>query len=317
MLSGCITFDERGRYRRSPIVMTMELRRLATFVAVAETGGFSRAAARLGVVQSAVSAGIRRLEDELETTLLDRTTHRVELTDAGRALLPEARATLAAARSAREAVDAVRGGLRGTVALGMMQTGAVRSVNVAELMAAFRAEHPEVELRALQGNSAEMADAVRDGRLDFAILSLPYRRVTGVTLTTIDTEPMLLAVAAGHRLAGRADVELSAIADEDFADGPPPWGTRIAVDRAFAAAGVERRVTLEVNSVDTLAEFVRHGLAVAILPESFARTREGLAFIPIRHHAPVFVSSLAEPANRRPTAAAAALAQLAREHAAR
>ena len=102
----------------------MELRHLATFVAVAEEGSFTRASSRLHVVQSAVSAGVRTLERELGAALFDRTTHRVELTDAGVALLPEARATLVAARAAREAVDAVRGGLRGTVTLGIMQTGA-------------------------------------------------------------------------------------------------------------------------------------------------------------------------------------------------
>lgn len=297
------------------MVMTVELRQLQTFVAVAEEGSFTRASVRLNVVQSAVSAGIRTLERELGTQLFDRTTHRTSLTDAGRALLPEARATLAAARAAREAVDAVRGGLRGTVTLGMMQTGALRTLDVAALLAAFRAEHPEVELRASQGNSAEMADGVRDGRLDFAILSLPYKRINGLALTTIDSEPMLLAVAAGHRLAGRADVELAALADEDFADGPKPWGTRVAVDRAFAAAGVERRVTLEVNSVETLAEFVRHGLAIAILPASFVKQRDGMAFVPIRHHAPAFDTSIAEPANRRPSAPAEALAALAKARA--
>src|ERR1700739_2530235 len=96
----------------------MELRQLATFVAVAEEGSFTRAADRLHVVQSAVSAGVRKLEDELATSLCDRSTHHVKLTDSGRALLPAARATLAAAQAARDAVDEARGGLRGGVVLG-------------------------------------------------------------------------------------------------------------------------------------------------------------------------------------------------------
>src|ERR1700755_94454 len=150
----------------------MELRHLATFVAVAEEGSFTRAASRLHVVQSAVSAGIRTLERELGADLFDPTTHRVALTDAGAALLPEARATLAAARGAREAVDAVRGGLRGTVTLGIMQSGAAGRVGSAALLASSRADHPDVELRARQGHSAEMADEVRDGGLDFAFLAL-------------------------------------------------------------------------------------------------------------------------------------------------
>src|ERR1700754_4883372 len=196
----------------------MELRHLATFVAVAEEASFTRASARLHVVQSAVSAGVRTLERELGAALFDRTTHRVRLTDAGAAMLPEARATLAAARGAREAVDAVRGGLRGTVTLGIMQGGASGSVDVAALLAAFRADHPDVELRARQAHSAEMADQVRDGGLDFAFLALPRRRAGGLHLTPLGAEPMMLAVRDRHPLARRTDVELAELAGEAFAD---------------------------------------------------------------------------------------------------
>jgi DNA-binding transcriptional LysR family regulator len=293
----------------------MELRHLVTFVAVAEEGSFTRASDRLHIVQSAVSAGVRTLERELGTALFDRTTHQVALTDAGHALLPEARTTLAAARAAREAVDQVRGGLRGTVTLGIMQGGTLGEVNVAGLLAAFRAEHPNVELHARQANSAEMAAQVRDGRLDFAFLAFPSRRASGLELTPLGHEVMPLAVHDGHRLAGRADVELAATTDETFADGPPSFGTRIAVDRAFAAAGLQRRVALEVNDTQTLIEFVRHGLAVAFLAPSFLRDTHGICLVPVRHHAPVFDTYIAQPTTRRPGAAAGALLALAKHQA--
>jgi DNA-binding transcriptional LysR family regulator len=294
---------------------TMELRHLATFVAVAEEGSFTRASSRLHVVQSAVSAGVRTLERELGAALFDRTTHRVELTDAGVALLPEARATLVAARAAREAVDAVRGGLRGTVTLGIMQTGAAGAIDIAALLAAFRADHPDVELRARQGHSADMAAQVRDGGLDFAFLALPRRRAGGLHLTPLGQEPMLLAVHERHPLARRTDVELTALGDEVFADGPETWGTRMTVDRAFAAAGAERHVTVEVNDTQTLVDFVRHGLAAAFLPPSLVRGAPGIALVPVRHHAPVFETYLAEPTTRRQSAAAAALLTLAKHKA--
>jgi len=152
----------------------VELRQLATFVAVAEEGSFTRAADRLHVVQSAVSAGVRNLEKELGVMLFDRSTHSVKLTDAGGALLPEARATLAAAQAAKDAVDEARGGLRGTVVLGTMQAQGMRAVDLAGILAAFRAEHPavEVEIRHV-GGSSEMADEVRGGRLDLAFVALP------------------------------------------------------------------------------------------------------------------------------------------------
>jgi DNA-binding transcriptional LysR family regulator len=299
-------------WRLSRIVMAMELRHLATFVAVAEEGSFTRAADRLHIVQSAVSAGVKTLERELGAPLFARTTHRVELTDAGHALLPEARTTLAAATAAREAVEQVRGGLRGTVTLGMMQADALNAVDVVGLLAAFRADHPHVELRIRQAHSAEMAEQVRDGRLDFAYLAWPSRRASAMTLTPVSRETMRLAVHAAHPLARRADVELGALAEEAFADGPPNWGTRIAADRALLAAGAQRRVSLEVNDTKTLIELVRHGLAVAFLAESFVPDRTGLALVPIRHHAPVFETYIAAPAARRQSAAAVALLALAR-----
>jgi DNA-binding transcriptional LysR family regulator len=262
-----------------------------------------------------VSAGVRTLERELGAALFDRTTHQVELTDAGHALLPEARTTLAAARAAREAVDQVRGGLRGTVNLGIMQAHALGTFDIAGLLAAFRAEHPDVALHVRQASSADMAAQVRDGRLDFAFLALTSRRDTGLRLTPLGREPMPLAVHDGHRMAGRADVELAATTGETFVDGPPTFGTRIAVDRAFAAAGLQRRVALEVNDGQTLIAFIRHGLAAAFLPASFVRDPQGITFVPVRHHTPIFETYLAEPGTRRTGAAAAALLALAKEQA--
>src|SRR6201997_4825603 len=142
----------------------MELRQLATFVALAEEGSFTRAADRLHVVQSAVSAGVRNLEKELGAMLFDRSTHSVKLTDAGRALLPEARATLAAAQAARDAVDEARGGLRGKVVLGPMHAQGMRAIDFAGVLAAFRAEHPGVELAIRHsGGSSQMARDVING----------------------------------------------------------------------------------------------------------------------------------------------------------
>src|ERR1700754_2811822 len=189
----------------------MELRQLATFVAVAEEGSFTRAADRLHVVQSAVSAGVRNLERQLETRLYDRSTHHVELTDSGRALLPAARATLAAAQAARDAVDEARGGLRGTVVLGTMQAQGMRAIDLTRMLAAFRAQHPGGAVSIRHSSSAEMARDVQEGRLDIAFVALPGDGPPGVRLIGLADEPIMLAVPTGHPLAGRADIELAAL----------------------------------------------------------------------------------------------------------
>ncbi|WP_329103626.1 LysR substrate-binding domain-containing protein [Micromonospora sp. NBC_01699] len=285
----------------------MELRHLATFTAVAEEGSFTRAADRLRVVQSAVSAAVRNLERDLGVALFDRTTHRVELTDAGRLLLPEARRTLAAAAGAREVVDQLRGGLRGTVRLGMMQAQRASTVSVARLLAEFRAEHPGVDIELRVGASAAHAADLRSGRLDLAYLALPAGSAAGLALVPMDAQSMPLACPADHRLAGRTDVELAELADETFVDTPPEWGNRIATDRAFAAAEVRRTVRYEVGDLGSVVDFVRYRLAVAIVPRTAIGAGSDLRLIRIRHHAPVFRTSIAAPAERRLGAAARAL----------
>src|SRR5690349_8323190 len=122
----------------------MELRQLEHFVAVAEEGHFTRAARRVHIVQSGLSASVRALERELGAQLLTRTTRRVALTEAGRALLEEARRTLAAAAAAREAVAAVQGVLRGRIAVGTLQASV--AVDLPAALGRFHAAHPGVEI---------------------------------------------------------------------------------------------------------------------------------------------------------------------------
>ncbi|SIQ34474.1 LysR family transcriptional regulator [Micromonospora avicenniae] len=293
----------------------MELRHLVTFTTVAEEGSFTKAADRLRVVQSAVSATVRNLERELGVTLFERTTHRVELTCAGRVLLPEARRTLAAADGLREVVDQLRGGLRGTVRLGVMLAQRAPAVNVAQLLADFRDEYPDVKVELQVGPSQQHAADLRSGRLDLAYLALPRRDAGGLHLTPIDTQVMQLCCAPDHRFAGRSEVELCELTDETFADGPESWGSRIATDRAFAALGLERVVRYEVADVGSLVDLVRYRLAVAITPPLVLEPGANVRLIPIRQHAPIFQVSLAASADRQLGAPARALLATAQRRA--
>jgi DNA-binding transcriptional LysR family regulator len=293
----------------------VELRQLATFVAVAEEGSFTRAADRLHVVQSAVSAGVRKLEKELDAMLFDRSTHSVKLTDAGRVLLPEARATLAAAQAAKDAVDAARGGLRGTVVLGTMQAQGMRAIDLAGMLAAFRAERPGVEVMLRHaGGSIAMVAEVLEGRLDLAFVGLPGDPPPGIELIPITSEPIMLAAPADHPLAKRRSVGLAALTQEPLVDLPAGWGTRMAVDRSFTAAGVTRTVTYEVNDTATMVELIRNRLAVGMLPASFVDTADNIALVPIRDHPPLFQTAIAIPANRRLSACTQAMLDTIERH---
>lgn len=288
----------------------MELRQLRAFVAVAEERNFTRAAERLYVVQSAVSATVQALERELGAILLDRSTQPVHLTDAGHALLGEARKTLAAADAAVEAVDLVRGGLRGTVQLGTMQRRRGSHASVAQIISAFGREHPAVRVITRHaGGSAEMAEHVRTGALDLAFVSLSEERPDGVLLTTLSREPMALVCHRDHPLAAQATVRLADLADLTFADVPATWGTRMALESAFAEARVTRDLRYEINDMSHVADFVEQHLAVAVLPPSYVSVHPDVRVVSIID-GPVFVVSLALPAERPPSAASAALARI-------
>ena len=270
----------------------VELHQLEYFVAVAEELSFTRGARRAHVVQSAVSAAITRLERELNAPLFERTRRRVALTDAGSALLPEARATLAAAQGARDAVAAVRGGLRGSVTLGMMlSTG---PLDMAAVLGRFSAAHPDVVVQARQaaeGTAAHLRD-LREGALDLALVALAG------------------PPPPGGRYAERTSIDLAEAAEVPFIEAPAGWGNRAVTDRAFAARGLQRTVRFEVTDYQTTVAMVPTGLGVALLPASSARelaVQSGVALLTVTGADLTWNISLAVAQGRRLPAAAQAL----------
>ncbi len=259
----------------------MELRHLQHFVAVAEDQHFTRAAERLMVSQSGLSASIRALERELQAPLFVRTTRRVTLTEAGRALLTEAERVLDRVRAAHEAVAAVQGVLRGTLSLGTEQC--IAGVHVAGLLAAFRRRHPDVEVRLRQVGAGALAEEVAAGRLDLAFgvrTRTDDEQLRSVPLTG---EPMVVLCHPTHRLAvAGAALTPQDLSSETFVDFHPDWGPRRITDAAFAAAGVRRTVALEVNDVHSLLDLVDEDLGVAVVPRHFRHKRKALTALPLK-----------------------------------
>ncbi len=247
--------------------ITMEIRQLDHFVAVAEEESFTRAARRLSYVQSALSVSIQSLERELGVRLFDRTTHRVSLTDAGEALLPSARQTLASVEQTLDVAAALKGILRGTLRVGIMQS--FTFLDIADLLGSFHRQHPEVDIqvRPSAGGSTALVEELKRGSLDIAFVSL-IDTPAGVTTTELGVEDLHLVGRPELLPARRARIELSDLANATFVDFPAGWGVRVAVDQAFAAAGVTRRVTIEVADVNASLGLLAAGLGVALLPRS-------------------------------------------------
>jgi DNA-binding transcriptional LysR family regulator len=286
----------------------VEIRQLAQFVAVAEERSFTRAARRLGYVQSALSVSIQSLERELGVRLFDRTTHQVLLTDAGEALLPSARQTLASVEETRDVAAALRGALRGTLRIGLMQSFAF--LDVAVLLGEFHRLHPAVEIQARPsaGGSLALAAELQHGGIDIAFVSLS-EDPPGVSTTELAVEELHLVGAAQLLPSQRGRVELSDLSEATFVDFPPGWGIRAAVDHAFATAGVNRRVAIEVADVSTCLQLLRAGLGVSLLGRSLLQGDHGLQTR--RLMSPVsWRVVMAVPANRPTRAAADAFAAL-------
>lgn len=287
----------------------VELRQLEHFVTVARERHFTRAADLLQISQSGLSASIRALEAELGTSLFVRSTRRVELTAAGRALLEESHRTLASAAAAREAVLAVRGVLQGTLAVGAEQC--LGGVDVPRELARFRTEHPGVGIRLSFDGSTALLDLVSAGRLDLAVVAVCDPAPNGVELHPMGSQELVLLCHPGHAFAQQECVELADAAGQVFVGFQPEWAARVLAARAFSAVELPYRVDLEVNDVHTLLDLVEHGLGVAVVPSSFARKRpDRLRAVPLVGDAvPIWTVAVAVPQTPTP-AAGTLLAQL-------
>ncbi len=245
----------------------MEIRQLAVFLAVAEERNFTRASTRLRTTQSAVSATIRALEVELGAELFDRSARQIEVTDAGLALLPKARAVIDSAAEARDAVDLVKGAVTGTVSVGFMTS--VTLVDIPGLLGEFARTYPavRVQLRASERGAGGLAALLSSGELDVAFLASSADPAPDLRAMELASSPLLLAVTDDHPWASRESIELTELAGQTFIDLPVGFGTRSIIDRAFADAGLERDVRFETVDIAAAAALVVNGLGVAFLPE--------------------------------------------------
>ncbi|MFC9685546.1 LysR family transcriptional regulator [Streptomyces sp. NPDC056948] len=246
----------------------MELRQLEYFVAVAEEQNFTRAAERVHISQSGVSAQIRQLERELGAELFDRSARTATLTAAGRAALDHARATLAAAGAVGQAVDDVTDLIRGQLVVGMVIGCTLTPLF--DALSAFHRAHPGVELSLLEDNSDRLVEAVRAGTVDLALVGTATAAPEGLEALTLISERLVVAVAAGHPLARQRRVVLRDLVAHPVICMPPGTGLRTLFDRACAAQGLHPTIALQASAADAIADLATRGLGVAVLSESMA-----------------------------------------------
>ncbi|MGC5629307.1 LysR family transcriptional regulator [Georgenia sp. Z1344] len=243
----------------------MELQQLRYVLAVAETRNFTRAAAQCFVVQSALSHQVAALEKELGVRLFARTSRRVELTAAGEAFLPAARASLEAAERAAAQASAAAGEVRGTLRIGLIPT--VTALDVPATLRRLHDAHPAVRVTVRGGDSDRHVAAIRAGELDVAVLGLSERTPpAGVASRELTRDRLVAVLPATHRLARRRRIRLADLEGETFADFGEGSPGRAQSDLAFEAAGLARSVTFESMGSELILGLVAEGLAVALLP---------------------------------------------------
>ncbi len=253
----------------------MELRQLEYFVAVAEEANFTRAAARVHVSQSGISAQIRQLENDLGAPLFDRSTRVAALTVAGEAALAHARAALAAARAVRDAVDDVNQLVRGRLEVGMVTACTVTPLF--DALSSFHRAHPGIDVSLREDNSDRLVDDVRAGAVDLALVGVAGAEPAGLHSFTVVRERLVAAVPGNHPLAQLSSATLADVCAHPLVTLPPGTGIRTVLDRGCADLNCRASIALQASAPDAVADLATRGLGVAILSESMATSYPDLA----------------------------------------
>jgi DNA-binding transcriptional LysR family regulator len=251
----------------------MELRQLEYFVAVAEEANFTRAAERVHISQSGVSAQIRALEHDLGATLIDRSGRTATLTTAGAAALEHARAALGSVDAVRNAVDDVTGLVRGRLVVGMVTACTVTALF--DALAAFHLAHTGVEITLVEDGSDRLIEGVRTGATDVALIGAAGAPPAGLDALTIVSERLYAAFPVGHQLAKLRRVTLADVSEFPIVCLPKGTGIRTVFDQACADKGIQPDIALQASAPAAVADLAIRGLGIAILSESMVAIYDG------------------------------------------
>ncbi len=252
------------------MVPGLELRHLRYFTTLAEELHFGRAAARLGIAQPPLSQQIRRLEELLQTRLLERTSRRVQLTDAGRAFLGEARRVLAGVASAVAAAHRAGRGELGELKVAFAAT--VMFLALPAMIREFRRRFPAVQLDLREMPTGPQLQALKAGDIDIGFVRQP-RADPELTIVTVMEEPLRIAINRSHPLARKPGLRVRDLAEEPFVTFPRELapGLHAQVIGICRDAGFTPRVVQESRELYTSVSLVEAGVGVSILPASVER----------------------------------------------
>jgi len=262
----------------------MELRHLRYFIAVAEELHFGRAAEVLGISQPPLSQQIQALEQELGARLFDRTNRRVELSEAGRLFLQEARLVLAQVDKAADVARRAQLGELGELKIGFTSSAPFNST-IPQAIFAFRQAFPVVHLNLREMSSKTVADGLMDESIEVGLMR-PLALPEALSVVELMHEPLVAVLSAKHPLASGSEegMYLSELALEPFVFFPRSYGSGLYAQLLTLArqAGFSPHFAQEAGEAMTIIGLVAAGLGVSVLPASYQRIRiDGVVYRPL------------------------------------
>jgi len=248
----------------------MTLEQLRIFIAVAERQHMTRAAEALNLTQQAVSAAIVTLENAYSTALFHRIGRHIELTEAGRLFLEEARSVLARAAAAELALSELGGLKRGTLAVQASQT--IASYWLPRRLVAFHRDYPEIALRVGIGNTAQVAKAVLDGAAELGFIEGAIDE-PALRCEELGEDRLVLVVAPAHPWARRDRVQLHELPQSEWVLREVGSGTRSAFESSLERLGLAPRllkVVMELPSNEAVRQAVEVGCGATVTSELVA-----------------------------------------------
>lgn len=253
----------------------MDLRQLRYFLTIAEEGGISPAARRLHMAQPPLSQQLKQLEQELDVRLVERGNRAIRLTDAGEILKNRAEQILAMADSARREIQDYKAGLTGTLVLGAVSSSGLPDAHIN----AFHERYPDVLFELHEGNTFQMLDYLKNGRIELAIVRTPFNS-THLECRYADPEPMMAAFAGEDPFPGKEQVTVADLR-----------GRRLILYRRFeqlvreacGEAGFEPLICCTSDDARTAINWARAGYGIGIAPRSALARESGLSGKVIAH----------------------------------
>ena len=288
----------------------MEIHQLRYFVAVAEEGSFSRAAAREHVAQPSLSQQIQKLEAEMDQRLFDRLSRSVVVTEAGKCLLEYARKILIEIAEARRCLDDLKHDIAGRLTIGAIPTMA--PYVLPKLIGKFQTRYPKVDLEILEDTTESLALRLEDGTLDIAIMSTCQQSPT-LERHPLGKEALLVLLPNQHRLAKKKKISWSDLKSEKFLLLHEVHCLSAQVCQLLATHNLRPELALRGAQLATIAQMVATGMGVSLVPQMMVEHElpSGCVALPFTPPAPVRELNLLRNPLRLETKAAAAFHQQA------